>query len=98
MVGGESQADGAEVDYLFPTPFFLRATVGGYNKIGAENEQVSNLKPRSASRFTYLGRLNTYFDLTDNHSIEFGTSLAYTPSVAFRATLREVIEFSVASI
>jgi hypothetical protein len=81
MVGGESQADGAEVNYLFPTPFFLRATFGGYNKIGADNEQVSNLKPRSASRFTYLGRLNTYFDLTDNQSIELGTSLAYTPSV-----------------
>ena len=81
MVGGESQADGAEVNYLFPTPFFLRATFGGYNKIGADNEQVDNLKPRAASRFTYLGRLNTYFDLTDNHSVELGTSLAYTPSV-----------------
>ena len=81
MVGGESQADGAEVNYLFPTPFFLRATFGGYNKIGADNEQVSNLKPRSASQFTYLGRLNTYFDLTDNHSVELGSSLAYTPSV-----------------
>src|SRR5215510_9345197 len=81
MVGGESQADGAEVNYLFPTPFFLRATFGGYNKIGADNEQVDNLKPRSASRFTYLGRLHTYFDLTDNQNIELGTSLAYTPSV-----------------
>jgi hypothetical protein len=81
MVGGESQADGAEVNYLFPTPFFLRATFGGYNKIGADNEQVDNLKPRSASRFTYLGRLHTYFDLTDNHSIDLGTSVAYTPSV-----------------
>jgi hypothetical protein len=81
MVGGESQADGAEVNYLFPTPFFLRATFGGYNKIGADNEQVDNLTPRSGSRFTYLGRLNTYFDLTDNQSVELGTSLAYTPSV-----------------
>jgi hypothetical protein len=81
MIGGESQADGAEVNYLLPTPFFLRATFGGYNKIGAENEQVDNSKPRSASRFTYLGRLHTYFDLTDNHSIDLGTSLAYTPSV-----------------
>jgi hypothetical protein len=81
MVGGESQADGAELSYLFPTPFFLRATFGGYNKIGADNEQVDNLKPRSGSRFTYLGRLHTYFDLTDNHNIDIGTSLAYTPSV-----------------
>src|SRR5206468_504917 len=35
MIGGESQADGAELYYLFPTPFFLRATLGGMNKIGA---------------------------------------------------------------
>src|SRR5436190_7683871 len=33
------------------------------------------------SPFTYLGRLNTNFDVTYNHSVELGTSLAYTPSV-----------------
>jgi hypothetical protein len=81
MIGGESQADGVELNYLFPTPMFLRATFGGYNKIGAENESVDNTQPRSWSRFTYLARLNTYFDLTDNHSIELGSSFAYTPSL-----------------
>ncbi|MGE5216916.1 MAG: hypothetical protein ACM3SP_07940 [Chloroflexota bacterium] len=81
MVGGETRADGVEVNYLFPTPFFLRATIGGYNKIGESNDQVNNSKPRSWSRFTYLGRLNTYFDITDNHSIELGASQAYTPSL-----------------
>ena len=40
IVGGESQADGVELSYLFPTPFFLRGTIGGYNKIGADNERV----------------------------------------------------------
>ncbi len=81
MVGGESQADGVEINYLFPTPFFLRATLGGMNKIGEGNDRLDNGKNRSWSRFTYLGRLNTYFDLTDNHSVELGSSLAYTPSV-----------------
>jgi uncharacterized protein YoxC len=81
MIGGETRADGAELNYLFPTSFFLRATLGGYNEIGEENQQVDNRKSRSWSRFTYLGRLNTYFDLSDNHSIELGTSMAYTPSV-----------------
>jgi hypothetical protein len=81
MVGGETQADGAELNYLFPTPFFLRATLGGMNKMGEGNDQIDNTVLRSGSQFTYLGRLNTYFDLTDNHSIELGTSLAYTPSV-----------------
>jgi hypothetical protein len=81
MVGGESKADGVEFNYLFPTPFFLRATVGGYNKIGEENERLDDTKSRSWSRFTYLGRLNTYFDITDHQSIELGSSLAFTPSV-----------------
>jgi hypothetical protein len=81
MIGGETQADGAEVNYLFPTPFFLRATLGGMNKIGEGNERSDNIKPRSASQMTYLSRLNTYFDITDNHSIELGTSMAYTPQV-----------------
>jgi hypothetical protein len=80
MVGGESKADGAELNYLFPLPFFLRATLGGYNKIGAENDRLDDTKSRSWSRFTYLGRLQSYFDLTDNHSIELGSSLAFTPS------------------
>lgn len=81
IVGGESKADGVEFNYLFPTPFFLRATVGGYNKLGAENERLDDTKSRAWSRFTYLGRLQTYFDLADNHSIELGSSLAFTPSI-----------------
>jgi hypothetical protein len=67
--------------YLFPTPFFMRATFGAVNKMGEGNDRIDNTVLRSGSQFTYLGRLNTYFDLTDNHSIELGTSLAYTPSV-----------------
>jgi hypothetical protein len=85
IVGGESKADGVELSYLFPTPLFLRATVGGYNKLGAENERLDDTKSRAWSRFTYLGRLQTYFDLHDNHSIELGTSLAYTPSIRIPA-------------
>jgi hypothetical protein len=81
LVGGESKADGVELSYLFSTPFFLRGTLGGYNKLGAENERLDDTKSRAWSRFTYLGRLHTYFDLADNHSIELGSSLAFTPSI-----------------
>jgi len=84
FVGGESQADGVEVNYLFPTPFFLRATMGGMNKIGEENNRVGNSKNRAWSRFTYLTRLNSYFDVNDNNSVEVGSSFAYTPSVRLR--------------
>jgi hypothetical protein len=85
IVGGESKADGVELSYLFPTPFFLRATLGGYNKLGAENERLDDTKSRAWSRFTYLGRLHTYFDLTDNQSLELGSSLAFTPSIRIRS-------------
>jgi hypothetical protein len=81
IVGGESKADGTELSYLFPTPFFLRGTIGGYNKIGEENDRLDDGKSRAWSRFTYLSRLHTYFDLADNHSLELGTSFAYTPSI-----------------
>jgi hypothetical protein len=85
IVGGESKADGVELSYLFPTPFFLRGTLGGYNKLGAENERIDETKSRAWSRFTYLGRLQTYFDVHDNHSLELGTSLAFTPSIRIPA-------------
>jgi len=80
-IGGESQADGVETSYLFPTPFFLRGTVGAYNKVGAENDRVDNEKSRSWGRFSFLGRLATYFDVTDSHNLELGSSLVYTPEV-----------------
>ncbi len=85
IVGGESQADGVELSYLFSTPFFLRGTIGGYNKLGAENERIDQTKSRAWSRFTYLGRLQSYFDIHDNHSVELGTSLAFTPSIRIPA-------------
>lgn len=81
IVGGETKADGFEMHYLFPTPFFLGGILGGYNKIGEENERIDDSKSRAWSRFTYLARLHTYFDLADNHGLELGTSLAYTPSI-----------------
>ncbi len=49
--------------------------------MGAENERLDDTKSRAWSRFTYLGRLQSYFDLADSHSVELGSSLAYTPSL-----------------
>ena len=88
IVGGESKADGVELSYLFPTPLFLRGTLGGYNKLGAENERIDETRSRAWSRFTYLGRLQTYFDVHDNHSFELGSSIAFTPSVRIAGNAR----------
>jgi hypothetical protein len=80
-VGGESQADGLEVSYLVPLQQFVTLTLGAYNKIGADNEQVSNLEPRPLDRFTYLAHPATFISLNDSNSIDLGLNLAYTPKV-----------------
>src|SRR5919198_4163207 len=80
-IGGESQADGVEVNWLAPIPHYLSLTVGAYNKIGAENDRVDNNVPRDISEFTFLGRVHTFFNLTDSLGLDVGLSNAYTPEV-----------------
>jgi len=81
-VGGESQADGVEASWLVPlSSQYLVLTGGWYNKMGADNDRVSNTEARTFSQFTYMGRANTYFNLGDAHGVDFGVSDAYTPKV-----------------
>jgi hypothetical protein len=80
-VGGESQADGVELSYLAPVSQYLNLTLGAYNKVGADNDRVSNAQPRDLSKFTYLGRAATFINLNDNNSLDLGASYAYTPKV-----------------
>ncbi|MBI5202095.1 MAG: hypothetical protein HY925_10955 [Elusimicrobia bacterium] len=79
FIGGETQADGLEISWLAPTPFFLTATAGAYNKLGGENPRRANGTARSLYEFTYLGRLATYADVGEDHSIELGVTEAWTP-------------------
>ncbi len=81
FVGGESQADGAEVSWLSPLSQYVTLTLGAYNKIGAENPQTDNNVARPLSRFTYLAHPATFVNLNDANSIDLGTSIAYTPKV-----------------
>lgn len=80
LIGGESQADGLEASYLLPTPGFVNATLGMYNKIGGENtDRATNDAPRNLNKFTYLGRLETSWELGDDHRVDLGVSSAWTP-------------------
>lgn len=79
FVGGETQADGVELSWLVPVPFYLNATAGAFNKMGGENSRVSNATARPLDNFTYTARLATYADLGDDHSVELGLSEAWTP-------------------
>ena len=80
-VGGESQGDGVELNWLVPIPHYVSLTAGMYNKIGAENDRVDNGVSRDVSEFTYLLRGSTSFNLHDEHSLDVGFSDAYTPEV-----------------
>src|SRR5438046_4199184 len=80
-VGGESQSDGVELNYLVPMRQYLTLTGGWYNKMGAENDRVDNTVPRDLSQFTYLGRAAMFVSLTDANSVDLGGSWAYTPAV-----------------
>jgi hypothetical protein len=82
FIGGESQADGVEVSYLLPIEQYVTLTAGMYNKLGGENDRISNEVPRDLGEFTYLGRAATFISLSDAHSIDLGMSYAYTPRVA----------------
>lgn len=82
-VGGETRADGADVNYLFPTPFYLEAYAGVFNKIGADNNRVDDGAGRPFDQFTYLAHLHTYADLTDSTGVDLGLSEAWTPKVRY---------------
>lgn len=81
FVQGESRGDGVEVSYLLPIEQYVTLTAGMYNKLGAENDRVSDTVPRDLGEFTYLGRAATFISLSDAHSVDVGVSYAYTPRV-----------------
>jgi hypothetical protein len=81
FVGGESRADGVEVSYLLPIEQYVTLTAGMYNKMGADNDRVSDTVPRGLGKFTYLGRAATFINLSDAQSVDVGLSYAYTPRV-----------------
>src|SRR5205814_925404 len=82
---GEAKADGAEVTYLLPLPFFLQASLGASNGIGANNTRLEedqtvnpggtgNTVGRTGKAFTYNGRLFTYIALGDSNGLDLGVS------------------------
>lgn len=84
MVGGESQAEGAELSWLAPLPFFAQLTLGAYNRVGAERIEEPDefglpFGTRSFSELTYLARPLFYFDVTDSFGVEFGGTGLFIP-------------------
>lgn len=89
FIGGEAQAEGAELIHLFKTPFFLQGTLGAYNKMGAENTRLEETGTsghtggRGWASMTYLGRLFSYVPLGDDFGVDLGASESLTPRQRF---------------
>ena len=84
MIGGESQAEGAEVSWLAPLPIFAQLTLGAYNAVGAnrlEDPEAFGLpaSARSFSAMSYLARPLVYLDLADTLGAELGGSYLAIP-------------------
>jgi len=84
MVGGESQAEGAELSWLAPIPLFAQLTVGAYNNVGAARLEDPAafgfpFATRSFSEMTYLARPLTYLDLTEDLNVELGGTYLAIP-------------------
>ncbi len=83
LLGGETQAEGAEITWLAPTEHYITVTGGVYNTIGAElNEALRDNGfdgRRGEGQLTFLVHPSTYFDLTDTLNLEVGGTAATVP-------------------
>lgn len=84
MVGGESQAEGAEISWLAPLPIFAQLTLGAYNTVGAERLEEGEafgfpFATRSFSEMSYLARPLFGFDLGNTMSAELGGTYLTLP-------------------
>ncbi len=77
-IGGESQTDGLQVNWLAPTDQYISLTVGAGDRFGTPPNNIGSF--RSFDGLNFWGRLSTYFDVTDNWELETGISALWNPS------------------
>ena len=83
-IGGESRTDGAQINWLLPTPHYVSLTAGFGNGFGGDSPLNNPGAFRHLDGFNYFGRLSTYFDLTPNVQLETGISGLINPSTQGR--------------
>jgi hypothetical protein len=84
-IGGESRTDGAQVNWLLPTPHYVSLTVGLGDQFGGDSPNPNDPgTTRHFSAVNYFGRLSTYFDLTPNWQLESGVSGLWNPKTVDR--------------
>jgi uncharacterized coiled-coil protein SlyX len=81
-IGGESQTDGVQFNWLLPFKHYVSLTAGVGDKFGNPPNDVGDY--RRWTGLNFWGRLSTYFDLTQNISFEPGASWLFNPNAIDR--------------
>jgi hypothetical protein len=77
QIFAEAQADGVEVTWLAPTPFFLKFTAAYASRFGeVVHYPLTFYNQQPVQGDTFLGKVTTYYDINDDHNIEVGYSIA----------------------
>jgi hypothetical protein len=77
-IGGESQSDGLQINWLPPLTHYVSLTAGVGDKFGDDPNDPGSY--RSAGKLAYWGHLSTGFDLTPDWQLEGGVSGLWTPN------------------
>jgi hypothetical protein len=77
-IGGESQTDGLQINWLPPLSHYVSLTTGVGDKFGDDADYPGTY--REIDGLTFWGRLATYFDLTPNWQLEAGVSGLLNPT------------------
>ena len=87
-VGGESGADGVQVQALIPATHFLQVTAGAFNKVGGDFPLVNAAgNQRDSTELSYFLKALTSFDIGEDHTIEWGASTVQVPNEDIRRDL-----------
>jgi hypothetical protein len=78
-IGGESQTDGVQLNWLVPAEQYISVTLGSGIQFGGDNPPNYVGDFRHGSGLNFWGRISTYFDLTPDISIEPGVSGLWNP-------------------
>jgi hypothetical protein len=79
-IGGESQSDGAQLNWLVPVQHYVSLTAGVGDHFGGDSpnpDHPGNF--RAFDGLNFWGRLSSYWDLTPNWQVEAGVSGLWNP-------------------
>jgi hypothetical protein len=80
FIGGESQSDGLQLNWLPPIPHYVSVTAGVGDHFGGDSPNPDHPGTfRAFDGLNFWGRLSTYFDLTPNWQLEAGVSGLWNP-------------------